>query len=43
MGCKAQKMGEDDALDRMKKAMAESHPNLPWDDVIAKYNALVDA
>lgn len=35
-------MGEDDALERMKKALVESQPSLPWDDVMGKYKALAD-
>lgn len=40
VGAEAQKMGEDDALKRMKKALAGSHPDLPWDSVISSYQAL---
>lgn len=35
-------MGEDDALDRIEKAVPESHPSLPWDEVMAKYKSLTD-
>lgn len=36
-------MGEDDALDHMKKALAESHPDISLDDILSKYKALADA
>lgn len=40
---KAHKMGEDDALDRMKKAFAESHPTFAWDAAMASYQVLANA
>lgn len=43
VGSAAQKMGEDDALDKMKKALAESHHTFAWDEAMASYKALVDA
>lgn len=43
VGSKAQKMGEDDALDRMRKALSEAQPELAWKDVMAKYKAMADA
>lgn len=39
---KAQRMGVDDALGRMKKALTEAQPGLSWEDVMAKYKALAD-
>lgn len=43
IGAEAQKMGEDDALKRMKKALAGSHPDLSWDSVVSSYQALAKA
>lgn len=36
-------MGEDEALDRLKKELAESHLKLAWVDVWSKYQASVEA
>lgn len=36
-------MGEDDALDRMKQGLAESHPTFAWGEGMASYQALADA
>lgn len=43
VGSAAQKMGEDDALGLMKKALAKSHPSFAWDEAMASYKALADA
>ncbi|XP_057248242.1 uncharacterized protein LOC125493659 [Beta vulgaris subsp. vulgaris] len=41
VGSTAQKMGVDDALKRMKAALARSHPSLPWSEVKGSYDALL--
>lgn len=43
VGSAAQKMGEDDALKRMKTALAKSHPSFSWDEAMASYKVLADA
>ena len=36
----AQKMGQDDALKRLKEALAKSHPSFSWSEAMASYKAL---
>lgn len=36
-------MSEDEALDHLKKMLAESHPELAWFDVQSKYQMSVEA
>lgn len=43
VGSAAQKMGEEEALERMKKALAKSHPTFAWDEAMASYIVLADA
>ena len=43
VGSAAHKMGVDDALKRMKAALAKSHPSFSWSAAMESYKALQDA
>ncbi|XP_057248943.1 uncharacterized protein LOC125495191 [Beta vulgaris subsp. vulgaris] len=43
VGSIAQKMGHDDALKRLKEALAKSHPCFSWSEAMASYKTLQDA